>query len=253
MNTGDIYSFINTFAPFDTAEKWDNVGLLVGNSDNLITKVLISLDITPAVVFEAYEKGAELIVSHHPVIFDPLKNLVPNSAPYLLAKYGIDAICAHTNLDIAENGVNDVLAKAAGIKDRPELLIEKGKQAIGRIGFLENDMLFDDYVCFIKNVLNSNIVRYSKSSSSVCKVAVVGGAGDDYIELAREAGADTFLTGDVKYHDFLLANELGMNLIDAGHFSTENLIITYLKEKFENEFPQTIFIVSEHKDIIKGM
>ena len=253
MNTGDIYNFINSFAPFDSAEEWDNTGLLVGAPESPVTRVLVSLDITPGVVAEAYKKGAELIVSHHPVIFEPLKNLEPNSAPYLLAKNGISAICAHTNLDIAVNGVNDVLARTAGITSELKWFYESGEQPIGRVGMLEKEQLFDEYIYYIKSTLGSNVVRYSKASLSVKKVAVVGGAGGDYIRQAKEAGADTFLTGDVKYHEFLLADEFGVNIIDAGHFSTENLIILPLKQKLKSKFPETEFIVSEHTDIVKGI
>lgn len=123
----DVYNYIDEIAPFDTAMDFDNCGMLVGNYSEVINKVLLSLDITPDVVKEAKKLGANLIISHHPVIFNPIKRLDSNSVPYLLAKNGISAICAHTNLDMADCGVNTALADLLGIKDREGLSVYKSK------------------------------------------------------------------------------------------------------------------------------
>ena len=117
MNTvGEIYRFIDEIAPFHTAMDFDNVGLLVGDEKQAVDRALVALDITPAVVEEASACGAQLIVSHHPVIFTPLRRLTAGSPPFLLAQKGISAICAHTNLDLAAGGVNTCLGEALGMK-----------------------------------------------------------------------------------------------------------------------------------------
>lgn len=251
MTAGDIYGYLDSFASFACVSEWDNSGFLVGSPDAVVKKVLLSLDITTDVVVEAYEKGAELIVSHHPVIFTPLKTLEPSSPTYLLAKYGIAAICAHTNLDVSNPGVNTVFAEKAGLYGNISVLADDDGLAFGRIGVLCRKYAIKEYAESIKHIFNSGVVRYSKGSCFVYKVAVVGGAGGDFITLAKKAGADTLLTGEAKYHEFLFASELGLNLIDVGHFTTENPAIYMLKDLFEKKFTETEFLVSEHMDIVK--
>ena len=124
---GDIYNYIDKFAPFKSCAEWDNVGLLVGDRSKTVKRAAIALDITPHNVMQAAESGCNLIISHHPVIFHPIKSLNSYSAPYLLAKHGISAICAHTNLDAAAGGVNDVLANIIGLRDVRPIYSKKTK------------------------------------------------------------------------------------------------------------------------------
>ena len=238
MKLNDIILFADELAPFDTAEEWDNVGLLVGSPDTEISRVLLSLDITPAVVEEAKNIGAELIVSHHPVIFSPLHALRPDSAEYLLAKYDIAALCLHTNLDRADMGVNTFLASALGLDNVvffPEEFLLVGEP--------EKPCAAEDFAAFIKKRLKAPSVRYTQGR--VSRVAVSSGGGGEGVELAQKYGFDAFVTGELKHHQYLCAVQHGVAAFDAGHFSTENVVIAPLKEMLADRFPEADFIISE--------
>lgn len=255
----DIFGFLNDMAPVKTKMDFDNVGILVGHSENKVNKVLTALDITDDVIDEAIEKGADLIVSHHPMFFS-LKS-VSDADPVgrrilKMISNGISAICMHTNLDAAEGGVNDVLAEKAGIKE-PEMLTidgydESGKPyCIGRFGEIEEETEFSDYLGFIKKQLNCGGLRYCYGGKKVKRVAVMGGSGGSEIELAVKNGCDTFVTADVKYHQFLDARDVGINIIDADHFCTENVIIPVLAEKTQNKFSEIdVFVSKKHRQTI---
>ena len=236
----DIFDFTEAFAPVSTAADFDNSGLLVGNKEQTVTKVLMALDITKDVVNEAVKKGTQLIISHHPVIFTPLKNLDRESVPYTLAKNDISALCLHTNLDIAQNcGVNVCLANALDLSDcklyAEEFLLT---------GTLPRKMSVRSFALFIKEKLGATCVLYTESDKALETVALCSGAGGDFYSLAKEKGADVFLTGEAKHHEFLEANK-DLPLITAGHFHTEDVVINPLKEKLANKFPEVEFIKSE--------
>lgn len=238
MKLNDIILFADEIAPFDTAEEWDNVGLSVGSPDAQISRVLLALDITPAVVEEAKNIGAQLIISHHPVIFSPLYALRPDSAEYLLAKYDIAALCLHTDLDRAEKGVNTALAAALKLDNTvffpKEFLL---------VGEPEAPCAVDEYAAFIKESLQAPSVRYTQGK--VSRVAVSSGGGGEGVELAQKYGFDAFITGELKHHQYLYAVQHGVAAFDAGHFSTENVVIAPLKELFADRFPEADFIISE--------
>ena len=238
MKINSIIDFTQRIAPYETAAEWDNIGLLAGCADADVTRVLLALDITPEVILEASEKGAELIISHHPVIFEPLRALEPGTAPYQLAKYDIAALCLHTNLDRAENGVNTALGKALGLKNTrlypDDYLL---------IGEPEKQLVAEEFALVIKERLNAPSVRYTRGK--VSRIAVSSGGGGEGIELAEKYGFDAFVTGELKHHQYLDAVDKGIAAFDAGHFSTENIIIEPLRAMLAEEFPQTEFIVSE--------
>ena len=238
MKLNDIIKFAQEIAPFETAEEWDNVGLLVGDKNAETDRVLLALDITPAVVEEAREAGAQLIVSHHPVIFSPISALRPDTAEYLLAKYDIAALCLHTNLDRAEQGVNVALGKALGLVNTefyPENFL--------LIGEPENTCGADTYAAVIKERLCAPSVRYTEGS--VSRVAVSSGGGGEGVELAEKYGFDAFVTGEMKHHHYLYAQSHGIAAFDAGHFSTENVIIEPLRDMLANRFSEIDFTISE--------
>ncbi len=233
-----IEEFCKTVAPYELADDWDNVGLLVGAENDAVDKVLLALDITPQVIEEAREIGAGLIVSHHPVIFDPLKSLMPDNPAYLLAKYGIAALCLHTDLDRAEQGVNVQLGKALGLKNTafyPEDYLLVGEP--------EKPMDADAFAKLIKERLGAPSVRYTEGA--VTKVAVSSGGGSEGVELAEKYGFDAFVTGEMKHHLYLWAIAHGIAVFDAGHFSTENVVIEPLKKMLEKEFATVEFIVGK--------
>jgi dinuclear metal center YbgI/SA1388 family protein len=166
-----------------------------------------------------------------------------------LIKNDISAICMHTNLDAAESGVNDALARAIGLHDTALLSVEgtgeNGKPyGIGLFGRLTAPVSLNEFLAHVKKALQAKGLRYYDAGRGVCQVAVVGGSGGDELEQAVRTGCDTFLTADIKYHQFLQAKDLGINLIDGGHFCTENVIVPVLTEKLRSRFPGTDVMIS---------
>lgn len=229
MTVAKIFDLLQQKAPFETAEPYDNVGLLVGG-DQAVDTVLVTLDITHAAVDEAIHKGAQLIVSHHPVIFDPLRVLEAGTVPYRLAQHGISAICAHTNLDRAAGGVNDRLCELLGLTD-----VELGPDEMCRIGTLPQALTAEEFGRLVSRTLNT-AVRVKTGSDSVRTVALCGGgAGDRVFPLLEQA--DAALTGEVKHHVWLAVPD-SKTLVDAGHYATEVPVTTRLVEWIEATFPE---------------
>lgn len=237
VTVGDIYAYINKIAPFSTQESWDNSGLLVGDANSPVTQIGFVLDITPKAVEVAKKKGMELIISHHPVIFEPAKQIFAGSAVYALVQAGIHAICVHTPLDCAYGGVNDVLAQVLRLEKTEQLGGTKAVPGILRGGFLP-EMPVQQAAAYVKEKLNAQQVQYSEGLHPVAHVAVGGGACASLLETAVEHGCDTLITGEAKHHDFLHARELGINLISAGHFETENPVMIPLATKIKQAFSQ---------------
>lgn len=256
----DIYEFLDRKAPFQLQMSFDNAGFLVGDGTRPVTRVLVSLDITEPVIEEAKEFGAELIVSHHPVIFFPAKRVTadePLGRKLMgLIRNDIAAICCHTNLDAVAGGVNDVLAARAGLT-RIEQLHQDGVDGqgrpygIGRVGELTQTMPLSDYLSFLKRNLAPNGIRYADAGRPVRRVAVGGGACANMVEDALAKGCDTFVTSDVKYDGFLDARALGINLVDAGHFPTEDVVCPTLVDWLRTEFPALTVEKSRlHREVI---
>ena len=237
------------WAPRQLAESWDNVGHLVGDPDREVRRILVSLDITERVVQEAADGGFDLIVSHHPVMnctWHPVQTLRTDDRQgrilTKLTENRISAICMHTNLDAAEGGVNDVLAQKLGLEELMPLTEEK----IGRIGTLKCEMPLVEFTRFVIESLGCNGLRYTDCGKPVHRVAVGGGACGDYIPQAIAAGCDTFVTSDLRYHDFLDTTEL--HLIDAGHFPTEDVICETLVAYLQRAFPTAIVMKTAAHD-----
>lgn len=246
----EILNFFEEFAPIETAMGFDNCGLLVGDKNKVIDKVLVSLDITNEVVLEAEEMGCQLIISHHPIIFNPLKNLFANSPVYMLAEKNISAVCMHTNLDLSEIfGVNTCLADAIGIKN-----LRKSVQ--GECLFI-GDFECESIDCLaqtVKRNLECEGLRYNNLKGKIHKVALASGAGGSEVLSAKSAGADVLVTGEIKHHEILMANDLGLGIIDAGHFKTEDVVIAPLCKKLSEKFGDINFIKSKkYNDKIKYM
>ena len=237
----DIYDFIDTMAPFETAMNYDNVGILVGSGEQTVKKAIVSLDVSCDVIDEAVGEKADLIISHHPVIFKPLSSIAPYDFVYALARHGIAVISAHTNLVIAAGGVNDALIDRLDFKNVENLMVDG--VPLGRVGYVEETTV-ENFSKMVKIVLASNVVRYVKGTRNCRKVAVVSGSGGDCVDAAIEVGADTLFTGEAKYNHFNYAFQRGLNLIEAGHYSTENVIVPVLCEKFSNKFREVEFKMS---------
>lgn len=257
----DIYTCLDRKAPFSLQMDFDNSGFLVGRWEWEISRLLVALDITEEVVAEAAEQGAGLIVSHHPVIFNPSKS-VTDSDPagrrlLALIEHGIAAICAHTNLDCVTGGVNDALARALGLRE-PVLLHTDGIDSsgtpygVGRIGTLAAPCTTAEFVSFVKTALGASGVRYADTGTPVFKVAVGGGACGSMLTEAAALGCDTFVTADVKYDMFLDAVSMGLNLLDAGHYPTENVVCPVLTAWLREAFPDVEVMQSgRHREITR--
>lgn len=245
----DILKFFESFAPCENAMDFDNVGLLVGSESTSVTKALLALDITKDVVLEAKQMGCELIISHHPVIFTPIKNLGKECVPYLLAQNNISAICMHTNLDLStEFGVNTCLAEAIGVEN---LSLAKCGECLF-VGSLEKETPIDEFALTVKNQLGCKGLRYTDVKSVVKTVAVSSGSGGSNIFDAADIGADVLVTGEIKHHEINAANELCINIIDAGHFKSEDIVILPLANKLSDKFSDITFTKSKaYDDFIK--
>lgn len=249
----EIEQSLYDWAPRHLAEDWDNVGLLVGSGAREVRRVLIALDVTEWVAREAIGRGADLIVAHHPLMnctWHKVQNVLDDNAQgrliQTLIRHEISAICMHTNLDAADGGVNDVLANALGLEGLSMLNEEK----IGRVGTLKSEKSLEEFLQDVVQYLGCQGLRYRDGGKPVRRVAVGGGACAEYIPQAIALGCDTFVTADVKYHDFLDAN--GLNLIDAGHFETENPVCQAVQAYLADKFPQLETVIStSHKDVIQ--
>ena len=226
----DVYNFIDKIAPFNTQEEWDNAGLLVGNENQSVNKILFALDITTDVVNQAINCGADLIITHHPLIFKPVSNVLSDTVIYKLIENKISIICAHTNYDKAVDGVNDILCKTVGFDK-----FEKIDGTCLNVAYFNSEISASHLINNVKKSLGG-IVRYNSIEKNIRKVAVCSGSGSDYLSLAQELECDALLTGDASHHAFLDANEMNMLLISAGHFETENIAIKPLVDKIENKF-----------------
>ena len=249
MNTVKvIFDKLCEIAPLELQLDYDNAGFLIGRADTPVEKALLSLDVTEEVVDEAVERGAQLIVSHHPVIWDEMKSLTDQKSGseklLRLLENGIAVISMHTNLDIAEGGVNDVLLSLLGAENEGPF----DDEGCGRKGRLQNALPLDAFLALCKEKLNTRGLRYYDAGRPAEHIAVLGGAGGSALIEAWRAGCDTYVTADVKYSVFLQARELGINLIDGDHFCTENPVIGVLAKKLGDAFPETAFIVSARHD-----
>lgn len=229
----DILRFIDSFALYNTACEWDNTGFSIGDINADVSKIVFALDITSEIVSFAESVNADLIVTHHPLIFHSVKQLPSSSMLYKLAKNGIAHISAHTNFDFAKDGVNTALCNKLNLEITDRVEVVKGEYFYKCI--TESEYSLTDFVNYIKEILGGT-VRYNNLDKTVRIVAVCSGAGADCLEKAKETGADVLLTGDGSHHDFLDANEMGIAFVAAGHFETENPAIDLMIEKINNKF-----------------
>lgn len=247
-----VYEAMQAIAPLELAEHWDNPGLLV-DCGGQMHRVLAALDITPEVVAEAAAKQCEMIVSHHPVIFDPLKKIGPQDVPFQLVQAGISAICMHTNLDAAEGGVNEVLAGIFGMQDW-----EVFADGCGRVGEVE-PITVPELARKAQAVLGGRCnrprsgpavqVKFADSGKTVKRLAVISGAGGSMFEDALAVRADCLLTGEANHHAAIDAVRLGLSLVAAGHYATEFPVCAAIADRLRAAFPELEVRVSgENRD-----
>ncbi len=235
-SVNEIAKAIEEFAPPELAAEWDNIGTLV-DCGGPVKKVLATLDITPDVVSEAEAAGCQLIVAHHPVIFHPLRRLSQGDVPFRLVRKHISAICAHTNLDAATGGVNDILAAILGILDPVPFA------RIGRAGLLREKTTARDLAQLCATRFSAH-VRCVDAGRPIGTLAVLGGSGGGLVEEAVAIGVDCVLTGEADHHDALDAAAAGVSLVLAGHFSTEFPVVPVMADRLIKRFPDLQVTIS---------
>lgn len=242
-----VLEILEQIAPPELACSWDNVGLLV-DAGRPVTSIMTALDITADVVRDAAESGCELIVSHHPVIFDPLRRVTAEDVPAMLLQNGISAICMHTNLDAAAGGVNEVLAGIFGMQDP-----EPFAGGCGRVGSIEPITVPQlarkaqqelAARCNAPDAGPAVQVKFADTGKPVQRLAVISGAGGSLFEEALAMGADCLLTGEANHHHACDAKRLGLSLIAAGHYATEFPVTAAVAEKLRAALPGVEVLVS---------
>ena len=235
ISVKNIAGIISEMAPARLAEDWDNVGLQVGRSEKEVRIILCALDFSKEVLEQAVQLHADIIVTHHPAIFRGIKHLTDSDWRTALlleaARKDIAVYSAHTNLDSVAGGVNDVLANLLELENVEGLSGEDELEGIGRIGNLKETLELNDFAERIKTALKMEHVTVVPAGRPVRKVAVCGGSGMDFLDFAVKAGADTYVTGDVKYHDAQEAQGKHINLIDATHQGTEQPVVNELADR----------------------
>lgn len=253
MTVRELYAVLNEKIPPSLSCPWDNDGLMCcPDGTRSVRRVLVTLDVTEAAAAYAVQGGYDLIVAHHPMIFKGLKAV--NEDFYIarktlkLIREGISVMSFHTRLDAVKGGVNDTLASLLGIAEAEPF----GEEGIGRIGTLTDPMEAEAFARLVKERLNAPAVFLGDAGLPVRRVAVLGGSGGDDIAAARAGGADTYLSGNLGYHDMTDAPEAGMNLIEAGHFFTEAPVCETLKA-WLSEIDPTLEIDLFHSNTVKTL
>ncbi len=235
----EIYTYLDTLLPRSLSCDWDNDGLMVcGDPEKEVKTILLTLDITLQAIEYAKKIGAELIISHHPLIFGGLRHVngedITSKKVIRLLQNGMAAMSFHTRLDAAEDGINDILAETLCLQNIENFEAEDG--LLIRIGALEAPMTFEAFCQYVKEKLGAPSLVASKGSDTVSRVALLGGAGKDAISSAMAAGADVYLTGEAGYHNLLDAAEMGFSVITAGHDFTENGFSAYFIKVLSEHF-----------------
>ncbi len=246
MTVNGIFEFLNNLFPTESACDFDNVGLLIGDGESEVTKALIALDCTKETIELAIKEKAQLIITHHPVIFEPLKSVLENSIVFKAIKNGIAVISMHTNLDVGINGVNDTLCSVLGLENITPITSADGY--LLKSGEISPTSA-DNFAKCIKSRLGGRI-KYVDGGKEITKLLVCSGSGGDFIADAENYGFDALVTADVKHHQFLEAQQNGISLFDAGHFETEDIVVEPLKEILSKAFKEIEFLTF-HPQIFK--
>jgi len=242
----EVFLFLNSLFPISTARDFDNPGFLVGDPESPLGRAVIALDCTLDTLSFAIENDCDLIITHHPVIFSPIKNVLSDSIVYKLINNGISVISLHTNLDVGTNGVNDALCNKIGLKEiAPHLAPDNYLLKYGVV----TPITAENFAQKLSQSLKG-CVKYVDGGNVITKVLVCSGSGGDYIEEAINNGFDALVTADVKHHHFLLAKDNKVSLFDAGHYNTEDIIVDDLKQLLSAQFEGFEFL-SFHPNVIK--
>lgn len=239
MTVGEVTSVLESFAPLGIQEKWDNSGLLIGSPDSPVHGILVGLDCTPELIDEAAACGADLVITHHPLIFGGLSHISPDDSVGLAVlkavKAGISVYAAHTTADKAAGGVSWEMARRLGLQDVEILDPEAPGIGLGVVGNLLEPVSGEEAVRLVKERFGASVVRASKPVGRVSRIALCGGSGSSLIEKARLAGAQAYVSGDISYHHFFQGE--GFMVMDIGHFESEVDIVDNLFSLLRKNFP----------------
>lgn len=248
----EIVAYFESLIPPEMKMDFDNVGLLVGSLETEVDTAVVALDITEEVIEEAVHNGAQIILSHHPLFFElkQINDSSPTGKKILkLLHNNISVFCQHTNLDRVYQGVNDALASKLSVSVEGCLesfrTTDGTEYGMGRYGSLESPLSLPSFLKFVESSLNTTGIRYYDAGKQVEKLALCGGSGGEFVNRAYELACDTLVTADVKYHQFLEAKELGVNILDAGHFCTENVVVPVLADTLKKKFPAINVLISK--------
>ena len=241
---------MNAWALPELIDSWDNTGFQIGDDNKEVGRILIALDLSEKVYKKAIEENFHMIITHHPLIFKPVNSITTlnhkDKLIYNLIKNEIVVYNAHTNLDRAEGGVNHRLEKLLGLEETKPLHLTglnlESPSGYGRVGNIE-EMELIDYIKVIKEKLDTkNVIVYGNQERVIKRVAVCGGSGAEFIYDAYRENADIYITGDIKYHEAQMADELGLTIIDAGHYHTEKIILPVIKTYLEKELKDRLYV-----------
>lgn len=241
LKVKDIIGNLEKKYPKANAESWDNVGLIVGKLNQEVRKVQLSLDATDKAIENAIKNGAELIITHHPMIFKPVKTIttMDNLGRKIikLIENNRSLYAMHTNLDSSKDGLNDYILNLLGVENSKVIDVNEfdSEVGIGRLYTLSKEMSIDEYATFVKNSLKIKNIRIISENREkiIKKIALINGSGMSYWRKVKSLGADLFITGDIGYHDALDAKEAGINVFDIGHFESENCFVELLRKDIE--------------------
>lgn len=238
----DLLTALNRLAPFDLAEKWDNIGLLVGSPENSISSILIGLDPTYRLMEEALERGANTVITHHPVIFHPLPAITTNTPSGRLLELALsqkmNIIACHTNFDSAANGVNDALARTLNLDECVPLSTSSSEHpgtGLGRLGSYNKGIPRDQFITKLFQALDlPSLQVIGTMPETITKVALLGGSGSDFAEIALAAGADVYLSSEIKHATARWAEEAGLCVVDGTHYATEKPAVQHISNQLKS-------------------
>ncbi len=249
ITVGDIYREIDRIAPFSTQESWDNSGLIAGDMSMPADKIYIALDISGEAVLAAKNAGVQLMVSHHPVIFSPLKNLYPANPVWKLAASNMSAICVHTPLDIAKEGINAKLYEMCREKlSLGEVIDSLCGSGFGWIAESKSAFSASDMAEILKDIFGCTVVRYCDGGRTIRRIALCSGSGGSFLNGIIEQQCDALITGDIKHDNWYTAKNAGVSLFDCGHYHTERMAVNILAEKLAKAFPDIEIICDKIGD-----
>ncbi len=256
MNIERILEAVNKIAPESLQEGWDNSGIQINDeADKDVKRIMTCLEISDTVIDEAIERGVDMIITHHPFLFSKINKVdiksVTGNQIVRLIKNGISVYSSHTAFDSAAYGTNEDLARQLGLSNvEPMIPADIPGCGMGRFGVYEAPEAFGDFFKKLKSVCSESKIRVAgKTPENVKKVALCTGAGSEFIDMAKENGADVYITGDVKYHDARHADDIDFCVIDAGHYGTEILFGSNMAAQLQKELGHDVEIIVSETDI----